>query len=76
MALVGRPNTGKSTLYSASNTISTLISNSMSTSTENTTPIENTSSTIIQNQEQVQVKLGIPTSQKELMDYFKDRMEK
>lgn len=59
-----------------SNTISTLISNSMSTSTENTTPIENTSSTIIQNQEQVQVKLGIPTSQKELMDYFKDRMEK
>ena len=59
-----------------SNTISTLISNSMSTSTENTTPIENTSSSSIQNQEQVQVKLGIPTSQKELMDYFKDRMEK
>ena len=59
---------------SISNTIP--ISNTMSTSTENTTPIENTSSTIIQNQEQVQVKLGIPTSQKELMDYFKDRMEK
>lgn len=56
------------------NTISN--TNSISTSTENTTPIENTSSTIIQNQEQVQVKLGIPTSQKELMDYFKDRMEK
>ena len=59
---------------SISNTIP--ISNIMSTSTENTTPIENTSSTIIQNQEQVQVKLGIPTNQKELMDYFKDRMEK
>jgi len=61
---------------SISNTNSTLISNSMSTSTENTIPIENTSSTSIQNQEQVQVKPGIPTSQKELMDYFKDRMEK
>jgi hypothetical protein len=59
-----------------SNTISTLISNSMSTSTENTTPIENTNTTLIQNQEQVQEKPGRPTSQKELMDYFKDRMEK
>ena len=58
-----------------SNTNSTSISNSMSTSTENTIPIENTNTTLIQNQEQVQGKPEKPTSQKELMDYFKDRME-
>ena len=59
-----------------SNTNSNSISNSISTSTENTIPIENKSSSSIQNQEQVQDKPGKPTSQKELMDYFKDRMEK
>ena len=57
-------------------TISISNSSSMSTSTENTTPIENTSSTTLQVEEQNQVELETPSSFSELQKHFIQRMEK